>query len=86
MEMEAPIDWFTLYVQDVQAAKEDGEHMAKVLCASVGKYDGDPAVLAGLHTSYQTAMAALRTKLLATPVGATFPGMTSPTRQSSGSA
>lgn len=63
-------DWFTLYAQ---AAKEDGKHMANVLCASVGKFDGDPAILANLHTSYQTAMADLRTKLLTTPVGATFP-------------
>jgi hypothetical protein len=65
-----PTDWFTMYAQ---AAKEDGKHMVNVLCASVGKYDGDPALLAQLHTSYQTAMADLRGKLLATPVGATFP-------------
>jgi hypothetical protein len=63
-------DWFTLYAQ---AAKENGKHMANVLCASVGKYDGDPAFLAQFHTSYQTAMAKLRSKLLVTPVGATFP-------------
>ena len=63
-------DWFTLYAE---AAKEDGKHMANVLCASVGKYDGDPAILAQLHTSYKTAMAELRAKLLSTPVGAVFP-------------
>lgn len=65
-----PTDWFTLYVQ---AAKENGKHRANVLCGSVGKYDGDPAFLAQLHTSYQTAMAELRNKLLASPVGAIFP-------------
>ena len=65
-----PTDWFTLYVQ---ASKENGKHTATVLCASAGKYEGDPAFLAQLHTSYQTAMAELRNKLLATPVGATFP-------------
>lgn len=63
-------DWFTLYAE---AAKEGGKHMANVLCASVGKYDGDPTILTQLHTSYKKAMAELRTKLISTPVGAVFP-------------
>jgi hypothetical protein len=63
-------DWFTLYTS---AAKENGKHMARILLASVDKYDGDPTFLVLLHAPHKAAMAELRTKLLVTPVGATFP-------------
>jgi len=63
-------DWFSHYIQ---AAEEEAKHMAGVLCVNAGVYDGDLAILATLQPHYRTIMADLRSKLINTPVGATFP-------------
>ncbi len=63
-------DWFTVYVG---GAQEYGKHMAQIIVADSGKYDGDPKLLAVMHRPFEEGISELRARLLTSPVGAVFP-------------
>lgn len=62
-------DWFSVYVD---GAQEFGKHMARVMLADSGDYDGDSAVLATMHDPFLRGKETLRERLLESPVGFVF--------------